>query len=85
MCKFPHGVMRAVLVRLQLSTSSLFRFAVGWASDARGFGEQPGAKAQILNIVHATRTVMRGKPQEKKAGTFYLALVADTIRYCQLK
>ena len=44
---------------------SLFYFAVGWASDARGFGEQPGAKAQILNIVHATRTVMRGKATEK--------------------
>jgi len=36
-----------------------FLAKVGWASDARGFGEQPGAKTQILNIVHATRTVMR--------------------------
>ena len=37
-------------------------FAVGWASDnARGFGEQPGVKAQVLNIIHSTRTVMRSK------------------------
>lgn len=37
-----------------------FLAKVGWASEnARGFGEQPGAKAQILNIVHSTRTVMR--------------------------
>ena len=32
----------------------------GWASDnARGFGEQLGVKAQILNIIYSTRTVMR--------------------------
>jgi len=32
----------------------------GWASDnSRGFGEQPGVKSQILNIIHSTRTVMR--------------------------
>lgn len=37
-----------------------FLAKVGWASDnARGFGEPQGAKAQILNIVHSTRTVMR--------------------------
>jgi len=38
-----------------------FLVKVGWASadNARGFGEQPGVKAQILNIVHSTRTVMR--------------------------
>ena len=42
---------------------SFFIFLVGWASadNARGFGEQPGVKAQILNIVHSTRTVMRSK------------------------
>ena len=38
------------------------RILVGWASDnARGFGEQLGVKAQILNIIHSTRTVMRSK------------------------
>jgi hypothetical protein len=37
-----------------------FLAKVGWASDnARGFGEQLGVKAQILNIIHSTRTVMR--------------------------
>lgn len=37
-----------------------FLAKIGWASDnARGFGEQPGVKAQILNIIHSTRTVMR--------------------------
>ncbi len=28
-------------------------------NSSRGFGEQPGGKAQILNFVHSTRTVMR--------------------------
>ena len=37
-----------------------FLAKVGWASDsARGFGEQPGVKTQILNIIHSTRTIMR--------------------------
>jgi hypothetical protein len=37
-----------------------FLAKIGWASDnSRGFGEQPGIKAQILNIIHSTRTVMR--------------------------
>jgi len=37
-----------------------FLAKIGWASDsARGFGEQPGVKAQVLNIIHSTRTVMR--------------------------
>jgi len=37
-----------------------FLAKVGWASDnARGFEEQLGVKAQILNIIHSTRTVMR--------------------------
>ena len=37
-----------------------FLAKVGWASDsARGFGEQPGVKSQILNIIHSTRTIMR--------------------------
>ena len=33
---------------------------VGWGTNsARGFGEQPGVKDQILNIIHSTRTIMR--------------------------
>lgn len=38
-----------------------FLSKIGWASDSasRGFGEQQGVKAQILNIIHSTRTVMR--------------------------
>ena len=39
-----------------------FIFSVGWTSESvRGFGEQPGVKAQMLNIIHSTRTVMRSK------------------------
>ncbi|XP_059081566.1 immediate early response 3-interacting protein 1-like [Tigriopus californicus] len=38
-----------------------FLAKIGWANDvnSRGFGEQPGVKAQLLNIIHSTRTVMR--------------------------
>lgn len=39
-----------------------FLSKVGWgvSDQIRGFGgEQPGVKAQILNIIHSTRTVMR--------------------------
>ena len=37
-----------------------FLAKVGWASDnAQGFGEQLEVKAQILNIIYSTRTVMR--------------------------
>ena len=44
------------------TTNFLHFFSVGWASDnARGFGEQLGVKAQILNIIHSTRTVMRSE------------------------
>jgi hypothetical protein len=44
----------------QKKKKNQFLFSVGWASDsARGFGEQPGIKGQLLNIVHSTRTVMR--------------------------
>lgn len=40
---------------------------VGWANDvnSRGFGEQPGVKAQLLNIIHSTRTVMRSKSNSR--------------------
>lgn len=41
-----------------------FLAKVGWTtaslgSATHGFGEQPGVKAQVLNIIHSTRTVMR--------------------------
>ncbi|KAI6058343.1 Immediate early response 3-interacting protein 1 [Aix galericulata] len=34
---------------------------VGWASDQGigGFGEEPGIKAQIMNLIRSVRTVMR--------------------------
>ena len=62
--------LQAPSFRRRRTSSSQLKFlisfslllAVGWASDnARGFGEQPGVKAQVLNIVHSTRTVMRSK------------------------
>lgn len=36
-------------------------FTVGWGSDQRGFGEQPGMKTQIMNLIRSIRTVMRSK------------------------
>ncbi|XP_061874412.1 immediate early response 3-interacting protein 1 [Colius striatus] len=34
---------------------------VGWGSDQRigGFGEEPGIKAQLINLIRSIRTVMR--------------------------
>ncbi|KFP48559.1 Immediate early response 3-interacting protein 1, partial [Cathartes aura] len=36
---------------------------VGWGSDQGigGFGEEPGIKAQLTNLIRSVRTVMRGK------------------------
>ena len=42
----------------------LYSISVGWgvSDHSRDFGgAQPGVKAQILNIVHSTRTVMRSE------------------------
>lgn len=38
-----------------------FLAKVGWSSQAnnQGFGETPGVKAQILDIIRSVRTVMR--------------------------
>ena len=33
--------------------------SVGWGTDQRGFGEDPGMKTQILNLIRSIRTVMR--------------------------
>uniref|UniRef100_A0A8C4UN60 Immediate early response 3-interacting protein 1 n=1 Tax=Falco tinnunculus TaxID=100819 RepID=A0A8C4UN60_FALTI len=36
---------------------------VGWGSDQQGiggFGEEPGIKAQLMNLIQSVRTVMRG-------------------------
>ena len=38
-----------------------FSLSVGWGTDQRGFGEQPGMKTQMLNLVRSIRTVMRSK------------------------
>ncbi|XP_055954146.1 immediate early response 3-interacting protein 1-like [Argiope bruennichi] len=37
-----------------------FLAKVGWGRDqSRGFGEEPGVKAQLMNLIHSVRTVMR--------------------------
>lgn len=38
-----------------------YLFSVGWGSDQRGFGEEPGVKAQIINLIRSVRTVMKSK------------------------
>ena len=39
---------------------SILMFQVGWsASSNQGFGEAPGVKKQILDIIRSVRTVMR--------------------------
>ncbi|KAH9508907.1 Immediate early response 3-interacting protein 1 [Bulinus truncatus] len=47
---------------LNAVSSSLERFLakIGWGADQHsGFGESPGVKSQILNLVRSIRTVMR--------------------------
>ncbi|NWY76589.1 IR3IP protein, partial [Erithacus rubecula] len=49
---------------------------VGWGSDQGigGFGEEPGIKAQLTNLIRSIRTVMRGE------GTiFYIIIIMITI------
>ncbi|GAB1605985.1 immediate early response 3-interacting protein 1-like [Argonauta hians] len=37
-----------------------FLSKIGWGTaEQRGFGEQPGIKAQLINLVRAIRTVMK--------------------------
>jgi len=36
-----------------------FLAKLGWSTDQRGFGEAPGAKTQMLNLIRSIRTVMR--------------------------
>ncbi|XP_074651443.1 immediate early response 3-interacting protein 1-like [Tubulanus polymorphus] len=36
-----------------------FLAKIGWATDHRGFGEAPGMKTQIMNLIRSIRTVMR--------------------------
>ncbi|XP_022417533.1 immediate early response 3-interacting protein 1, partial [Delphinapterus leucas] len=40
--------------------SSLY-YAVGWGTDQGigGFGEEPGIKSQLMNLIRSVRTVMR--------------------------
>ncbi|KAK6188349.1 hypothetical protein SNE40_004539 [Patella caerulea] len=36
-----------------------FLAKIGWGMDQRGFGEDPGVKTQILNLIRSIRTVVR--------------------------
>uniref|UniRef100_A0A4W2BTW7 Immediate early response 3-interacting protein 1 n=1 Tax=Bos indicus x Bos taurus TaxID=30522 RepID=A0A4W2BTW7_BOBOX len=38
---------------------------IGWGTDQGigGFGEEPGIKSQLMNLIRSVRTVMRGKKQ----------------------
>ncbi|NXX65286.1 IR3IP protein, partial [Spizella passerina] len=48
---------------------------VGWGSDQGigGFGEEPGIKAQLTNLIGSIRTVMRGK------GTIFTIIIMITM------
>lgn len=52
-----------VVVVLCFLTWLFLRCAVGWGSDQGigGFGEEPGIKAQLTNLIRSIRTVMRGE------------------------
>uniref|UniRef100_A0A803Y564 Immediate early response 3-interacting protein 1 n=1 Tax=Meleagris gallopavo TaxID=9103 RepID=A0A803Y564_MELGA len=49
------------VVVLCFLTWLFLRCAVGWGSDQGigGFGEEPGIKAQLTNLIRSVRTVMR--------------------------
>ncbi|NXY26111.1 IR3IP protein, partial [Atrichornis clamosus] len=51
---------------------------VGWGSDQGigGFGEEPGIKAQLTNLIRSVRTVMRGK------GTIFSIIIITIIIIC---
>ncbi|NWY46083.1 IR3IP protein, partial [Sylvia atricapilla] len=51
---------------------------VGWGSDQGigGFGEEPGIKAQLTNLIRSIRTVMRGK------GTILSIIMIIMITIC---
>ncbi|XP_025076937.1 immediate early response 3-interacting protein 1-like [Pomacea canaliculata] len=36
-----------------------FLAKIGWGTSQQGFGEDPGLKSQMLNLVRSIRTVMR--------------------------
>lgn len=42
--------------------TSKYFFPVGWGAEQSigGFGDEPGIKAQLLNLIRSVRTVMRG-------------------------
>lgn len=43
-------------------TNKHIMFSVGWGAEQGigGFGDEPGIKAQLLNLIRSVRTVMRG-------------------------
>lgn len=51
-------LLKILLIRYNIELCLL---PVGWGSDQRGFGEQPGMKTQALNLIRSIRTVMRSK------------------------
>ncbi|CAI9606761.1 unnamed protein product [Staurois parvus] len=47
-----------------------FLSKIGWGADQGigGFGEEPGIKSQLMNLVRSVRTVMRGKSSTSRDG-----------------
>ena len=44
------------------NSTSRFQFLVGWGTNQMaGFGEEPGVKQQLLNLIRSVRTVMRSR------------------------
>lgn len=50
------------IITVDYLTNQLFFFLVGWGAEqgVGGFGDEPGIKAQLLNLIRSVRTVMRG-------------------------
>lgn len=56
-------VIFLVILKLPVSLSvSVQSISVGWGVDQSvgGFGDEPGVKVQLMNLVRSVRTVMRG-------------------------
>uniref|UniRef100_A0A3Q2FE87 Immediate early response 3-interacting protein 1 n=1 Tax=Cyprinodon variegatus TaxID=28743 RepID=A0A3Q2FE87_CYPVA len=58
-----------------------FLSKMGWGADqgVGGFGDDPGVKAQILNLIRSVRTVMRGGVVVNSGGYRVLQLLGERI------
>uniref|UniRef100_A0A671K2G2 Immediate early response 3-interacting protein 1 n=1 Tax=Sinocyclocheilus anshuiensis TaxID=1608454 RepID=A0A671K2G2_9TELE len=57
---YSHYSMTCIIIECSV-INKLIIFTVGWGAEQGigGFGDEPGIKAQLLNLIRSVRTVMR--------------------------